>query len=83
MIFYYISDVISFVMFVITYFVEGNLNEAMAEAVDGADVVLVCMSEKYKDSKNCQKGKLLILTKYYYDHCRYFFDWGLMNVGLN
>jgi hypothetical protein len=32
--------------------------QAMAEAVENAGVVLVCYSEKYKDSKNCRTGKL-------------------------
>ena len=36
----------------------GNINEAMAEAVEGAKVVLICMSEKYKKSRNCKKGNV-------------------------
>ncbi len=34
----------------------GNLNDAMAEAVDDAAIVIVCMSQYYKDSANCKKG---------------------------
>ena len=30
-----------------------NSEQAMAEAVDGADVVLYCVSEAYKESANC------------------------------
>ncbi|KAL3855570.1 hypothetical protein ACJMK2_014777 [Sinanodonta woodiana] len=33
----------------------GSTLEAMAEAVEKAHVVLICMSQKYKDSKNCKK----------------------------
>ncbi len=33
-----------------------NMNEAMAEAVEGAAVVIVCLSEKYRDSGACKKG---------------------------
>ncbi|XP_019630155.1 PREDICTED: uncharacterized protein LOC109474307 [Branchiostoma belcheri] len=32
----------------------GDILEAMAEAVEGAAVVLICMTEKYKDSPNCR-----------------------------
>ena len=33
---------------------KGNIMDAMAEAVDGADVVLYSVSEAYKDSANCR-----------------------------
>ncbi|CAL1535937.1 unnamed protein product [Lymnaea stagnalis] len=33
---------------------EGSTMSAMAEAVDNAAVVLICMSEKYKESQNCR-----------------------------
>jgi hypothetical protein len=36
------------------YEMEGDILEAMAEAVDAADVVLVAMCEKYKHSANCR-----------------------------
>lgn len=36
---------------------EGSILEAMARAVEDARVVLVCYSEKYKDSQNCRTGK--------------------------
>ncbi|XP_070553263.1 uncharacterized protein [Ptychodera flava] len=32
----------------------GDTLEAMARAVEGADVVLICMAEKYKNSNNCR-----------------------------
>ncbi len=35
----------------------GDLNDRMAEAVDNSGIILVCMSEKYQNSKNCQKVK--------------------------
>lgn len=33
---------------------EGSILEAMARAVEDAKIVLVCYSEKYKDSQNCR-----------------------------
>eukprot|EP00004_Rigifila_ramosa_P007153 TRINITY_DN1806_c0_g2_i5.p1 TRINITY_DN1806_c0_g2~~TRINITY_DN1806_c0_g2_i5.p1 ORF type:complete len:1631 (+),score=363.83 TRINITY_DN1806_c0_g2_i5:31-4893(+) len=33
----------------------GNIDDAMAEAVEGADAVIVCLSAKYKASLNCKK----------------------------
>ncbi|XP_060064487.1 uncharacterized protein LOC132544855 [Ylistrum balloti] len=33
---------------------EGSTLDAMARAVENADVVLVCFSQKYKDSDNCR-----------------------------
>ncbi|XP_055957483.1 uncharacterized protein LOC126821326 [Patella vulgata] len=33
---------------------EGSTLQAMAEAVEQADIVLICMSRKYKDSPNCR-----------------------------
>jgi hypothetical protein len=36
----------------------GSTLSAMAEAVENASVVLICMSEKYKLSPNCRLGKL-------------------------
>eukprot|EP00004_Rigifila_ramosa_P020809 TRINITY_DN5445_c0_g1_i1.p1 TRINITY_DN5445_c0_g1~~TRINITY_DN5445_c0_g1_i1.p1 ORF type:complete len:330 (-),score=82.17 TRINITY_DN5445_c0_g1_i1:16-879(-) len=33
----------------------GNMDDAMAEAVEGAEAVIVCASEKYKASENCKK----------------------------
>eukprot|EP00004_Rigifila_ramosa_P007149 TRINITY_DN1806_c0_g1_i7.p1 TRINITY_DN1806_c0_g1~~TRINITY_DN1806_c0_g1_i7.p1 ORF type:complete len:1928 (+),score=397.07 TRINITY_DN1806_c0_g1_i7:814-5784(+) len=32
----------------------GNMDAAMAEAVDGAEAVIVCLTEGYKASKNCK-----------------------------
>lgn len=37
---------------------EGSILEAMARAVEEARIVLVCYSEKYKDSQNCRTGKI-------------------------
>jgi hypothetical protein len=37
----------------------GSTLQAMAEAVEGADVFLMCMSNKYKHSPACRAGKLL------------------------
>lgn len=35
----------------------GSTLEAMALAVEKAAVILVCMSQKYKDSPNCRTGQ--------------------------
>lgn len=35
----------------------GSTLSAMAEAVENAAVVLICMSEKYKESPNCRLGE--------------------------
>lgn len=35
----------------------GSTLQAMAEAVENSAVVLVCMSEKYKESPNCRTGQ--------------------------
>ncbi|CAG5115397.1 unnamed protein product [Candidula unifasciata] len=34
--------------------IQGSTLQAMAEAVEQADVVIICMSEKYKESPNCR-----------------------------
>lgn len=36
--------------------ITGSSLQAMAEAVEKADVILMCMSEKYKNSLNCRSG---------------------------
>ena len=35
----------------------GSTLQAMANAVEEADLVLVCFSQKYKNSQNCRAGK--------------------------
>ena len=37
----------------------GSTLESMATAVENASVVLVCVSQKYKESPNCRSGKYL------------------------
>lgn len=36
----------------------GSTIETMAEAVEKACLVLMCMSSRYKDSPNCRLGKI-------------------------
>lgn len=43
----------------------GSTLQAMAEAVQNASVVLVCMSERYKESQNCRSGKPWLRTLSY------------------
>ena len=35
----------------------GSTLQAMAEAVENADIVLLCYSQKFKTSPNCRLGK--------------------------
>jgi hypothetical protein len=35
---------------------QGSTLQAMASAVEKADIVLVCYSQKYKNSDNCRAG---------------------------
>ena len=37
--------------------IAGSTLEAMALAVEKAAVVLICMSQKYKESPNCRTGE--------------------------
>lgn len=39
----------------------GSTLEAMARAVENSSVVLVCVSQKYKESANCRSGKTLAM----------------------
>ena len=41
-------------------FSEGGLLEAMSKAVKNADAVLICVSKKYQESRNCKLGKWII-----------------------
>ena len=36
------------------------MDDRMAEAIDGAFVILMCYSKEYQKSKNCKKGMLCI-----------------------
>ena len=38
----------------------GSTLQAMADAVENANIVLIAMSQKYKDSPNCRAGKLML-----------------------
>ena len=35
---------------------EGSLPAAMAEGVEESDIILMLISQKYQESRNCQKG---------------------------
>jgi hypothetical protein len=37
----------------------GSILEAMAVAVEKAAVVIICFSQKYKESPNCRTGRPL------------------------
>ena len=39
----------------------GSTLESMARAVENASVVLVCVSQKYKESPNCRSGNIAYL----------------------
>ena len=36
----------------------GSILQATAEAVENADIVLICLSNKYKNSKSCRRGRV-------------------------
>ena len=38
----------------------GDMIEAMASAIENSEAMIVCMSENYKISPDCQSGKLLL-----------------------
>lgn len=38
----------------------GSMLQDMAEAVENAKIVLICISKKYKNSPNCRAGKVLL-----------------------
>ena len=40
----------------------GSTLESMAKAVENASVVLVCVSQKYKESPNCRSGNEILST---------------------
>jgi len=40
--------------------VAGSILESMACAVEQAYVVLICFTEKYKDSPNCRTGQWIV-----------------------
>lgn len=42
----------------------GSTLQAMAHAVEKADIVLVCYSQNYKNSDNCRAGKIRRLSDY-------------------
>ena len=40
----------------------GSTLEAMAKAVEGANLVLMSVSKRYKNSQNCRSGTVLIIS---------------------
>lgn len=40
---------------------QGSTLDAMAQAVEGAEIVLICYSKKYQDSPSCRAGILLFI----------------------
>ena len=36
----------------------GSIAQAMADAVENADIVLICLSHKYKNSEPCRQGRV-------------------------
>ena len=43
---------------ILVIIISGVSLESMAEGVDKAVIVLVCMTQKYKDSPSCRTGKV-------------------------
>jgi len=48
--------------------VGGSVLEAMAEAVEKAAVVLVCLTQKYKESPNCRTGAYTLMLLFFSCH---------------
>ena len=48
----------------------GSTLEAMANAIEEAAVVLICMSENYKNSNSCETGECHMLS--HLQHTNYF-----------
>ena len=42
--------------FLLTHYIGGDMIEAMARAVENADVILACITQGYQESKNCRTG---------------------------
>ncbi len=53
---YYLPQNAGFRVWVDVDCMYGSTLQAMAEAVENAAAVLVCVSERYKDSPNCRTG---------------------------
>lgn len=49
----------------------GSTLEAMAKAVEEADVVLLCFSKKYKNNDNCRAGMYGVLSESFFLHYCY------------
>ena len=43
----------------------GELYDAMAAAIENASIVVICLTEKYKESANCRLGMQLITRVLY------------------
>ena len=50
----------------------GSTLEAMANAVEGAKLILMSVSKKYKNSTSCRSGIVLIIYIAYYLLCTYY-----------
>ena len=46
-----------FQLFCFSLLVAGSTLEAMAQAVERASMVIICMTQKYKESPSCRTGK--------------------------
>ena len=42
---------------------EGDILGAMAKAVQESDVMLMCMSERYRDSRSCRSGTFMFYVR--------------------
>lgn len=44
-------------------YLAGSTLEAMADAIEQASVVMVCISETYKNSPSCRTGMRRVITR--------------------
>ena len=61
-------------------FAEGNILVAMANAVEKADAILVCVSRSYKASVHCQTGEIIMCHESI--RCRFYLAYEL-NLNLS
>jgi len=53
----YLSRVSLWPLDIFWFKLAGSILEAMAKAVENAEVVIVCLTQKYKESPNCRTGR--------------------------
>ena len=58
------NQIISFSYSFVCLCTEGNCLDAMAAAVEKSDVILLCVTERYKNSMSCRSGRPLLFDMF-------------------